>query len=102
MAAKLEEKMLQDTFTKWFDTRLDKAVATTEEFAKRTDATPATIQREVNNQVHESMKSALTDSRVVEKRLYQDVDKTMEVSVDNIAKRWNDEYANLFKQHVKI
>ena len=98
MAAKLEEKMLQDTFTKWFDTRLDKAVATTEEFAKRTDATPATIQREVNNQVHESMKSALTDARVVEKRLYQDVDKTMEVSVDNIAKRWNDEYANLFKQ----
>jgi hypothetical protein len=100
MAAKLEEKMLQDTFTKWFDVRLDKAVATTEAFAKRTDATPATIQREVNNQVHESMKSALTDARVVEKRLYQDVDKTMEVSVDNIAKRWNDEYAKLFKPGV--
>jgi hypothetical protein len=100
MAAKLEEKMLQDTFTKWFDQRLDKAVTTTEEFAKRTDATPATIQREVNKQVHETMKSALTEARVVEKSLYKDVDKTMEVSVDNIAKRWNDEYAKLFKQGV--
>ena len=100
MAAKLEEKMLQDTFTKWFDTRLDNAVATTEKFAKRTDATPATIQREINKQVHESMKGALADARRVEKSLYENVDKTMEVSVDNIAKRWNDEYAKLFKQGV--
>ena len=102
MAAKLEEKMLQDTFTKWFDTRLDNAVTTTEEFAKRTDDTPATIQREVNKQVHKTMKSALTEARRVEKSLYENVDKTMEVSVDNIAKRWNDEYVKLLKQGVTL
>lgn len=120
MAAKLEEKMLQDTFTKWFDTRLDNAVTATEKFAQRTqegqfdartgkrlteeeltlraEATPATIQRAVNKQVHESMKGALADARRVEKSLYENVDKTMEVSVDNIAKRWNDEYVKLLKQ----
>jgi len=102
MAAKLEEKMLQDSFTKWFDQRLNKAVTTTEEFAKRTDATPATIQREVNKQVHESMESALTEARVVERSLYLDVDKKMEVTVDHIAKRWNDEYVNLLAEGVTL